>query len=67
MAADVAKPRDEDAGTFVHESPVHMVFEVERIDGTQAAPLRKEQTRAIREVVEWLAQMRSELGQDRAA
>lgn len=67
MTADSAKPRDEDAGTFVHKSTVHMVFEIERMDGTQAERMRKEQTRAIRGVVQWLAQMRSELGQDRAA
>lgn len=67
MTADSAKPRDKDAGTFVQESSVHMVFEIERIDGTQAERLRKEQTRAIRGVVQWLAQMRSERGQDRAA
>jgi hypothetical protein len=49
------------------DSAPRLLFDIRHVDGIEAERLRMEQTLAIREVVEWVAQMRSEPGQDRAA
>lgn len=67
MKGNNPQQRDEDSGALVPASAPHLIFEIRRVDGIEAERLRIEQTRAIREVVEWVAQMRSEPGQDRAA
>lgn len=44
-----------------------MFFEIRLAHGAEAEQLRLEQARVLREVTEWVAQKRSENGQDRAA
>ncbi|GAA2311353.1 DNA methyltransferase [Streptomyces violaceusniger] len=48
------------------DSP-RMVFEVRHVEGSEGEQLRLEQAQAIREVVEWVAQKRSESGHRNAA
>jgi hypothetical protein len=67
MATDESRSSDERSGAVLPGKPPQMVFEIHRADGDKAEQLRREQTSVIREVVEWLAQMRSGPGQDRAA
>jgi hypothetical protein len=59
--------RDEGTSTFPPGSPPRLLFEFRRVDGEEAKQLQLEQTRAIREVVQWVARMRSEPGQNKAA
>ncbi|WP_433264843.1 hypothetical protein ACQPZF_36255 [Actinosynnema sp. CS-041913] len=44
-----------------------MIFEIRIADGAEAERLRLEQAQVLWEVTTWVAQKRSENGQDRAA
>lgn len=54
-------------GYFAPDDPPEMVFDIRIADGAEAKRLRLEQPRVLREVIEWVAQRRSESGPDRAA
>ncbi|HEX5495426.1 MAG TPA: hypothetical protein VFX70_12720 [Mycobacteriales bacterium] len=60
------KNRNADGRIAAEEEP-HVVIEIRPADPAQAEQVRAEQARAIREVLEWTAQKRSERGRDRAA
>ncbi len=66
MAGESARCRT-DNGSFVPRDLPEMVFDIHYADGAEAERLRLEQARVLREVIEWVAQRRSESGQDRAA
>lgn len=65
--ADETARRCGGGGRFTGHGPPEMVFEVRIAEGTEAAELRLEQARVLREVVEWIAQRRSGPGPDHAA
>ncbi|GGL05450.1 hypothetical protein GCM10010094_77780 [Streptomyces flaveus] len=60
-----ASPKRSDrstGGRFVPREPPRMVFEIQILEGPEGVRLRREQAQVIREVVEWVAQRRSEPG-----
>ncbi|GAA1895379.1 hypothetical protein GCM10009753_25360 [Streptantibioticus ferralitis] len=66
--ADSPERRDEHTGHLLPDEPPRLLFEVKILGGAEGERLRIEQTRVIREVMEWvIAQRRSELGQSNAA
>lgn len=64
---DDASERDQTSGRFSSDEAPEMFFEIRLAHGAEAEQLRLEQARVLREVTEWVAQKRSENGQDRAA
>lgn len=64
---DDSRIRDTESGRLTADEAPEMVFDIRRAEGAEAGQLRLEQARVLREVTEWLAQQRSESGQDRAA
>ncbi|MEV0220289.1 hypothetical protein [Streptomyces sp. NPDC050704] len=63
MAEAAAERPDRSAGgRFAPGERVRMVFEIQVLDGPEGARLRREQAQVIGEVVEWVAQRRSEPG-----
>lgn len=66
--ADTDPHREKNTRAIAPDDAPHMSFEIRSVDGEEAEGLRLQQTRVIREVVEWLAQKRSRSGQqDNAA
>ncbi len=59
--------RDEHSGLLLPKEPPRMQFEVRILDGPEGEQLAMEQARVMREVLEWVAQRRSEPGQRSAA
>ena len=64
---DDASERDQKSGRFSSDEAAEMYFEIRLADGAEAEQLQLEQARVLREVTEWVAQKRSENGQDHAA
>ena len=62
-----ADRRDEHSGLLLPKEPPQMQFEVHILDGPEGEHLAMEQARVMREVLEWVAQRRSEPGQHSAA
>ncbi len=65
----VARARgcDQSSGRLTSGEVIGMIFEIRIADGAEAKQLKVEQARVLYEVTQWVAQRRSENGQDRAA
>lgn len=67
VSDETARGQDRAGRQPTAEHAPRMVFDVRHADGSEAEQLRIEQIQVIREVVEWVAQTRSERGQEHAA
>ena len=64
---DEAERRDELTGQLIRVPDPDVVFDVQIIDGPEGQRLAEQQTRVMREVIEWLARNKSKPGHDNAA
>lgn len=62
MAARSGMGSRRNRGRSLPEEPPRMKFHIRALGGTEAEHLDKEQARAIREVIEWVARRQSEPG-----
>lgn len=67
MARESEEQRHASGDRYIANDPPEMVFDIRFATGAEGAQLQLEQARVLREVIEWVAQRRSENGQDRAA
>lgn len=59
--------RDEVTGRLEPVPDPEMVFDIQTVDGPEGQRLAEQQTRVMREVIEWLARNKSRRGHDNAA